>query len=149
MRTVQLRIKDVNDKIKEYGIEFSKRDLVQLIDEKIIVVNKEPSFFYYQTKLIPTLKLFLKRENILKKVIIDIGAIKFIINGADIMRPGITEIDLNIKKEEIIAIIDEKNHKPIAIGIALYNAEEMNSLTSGKVIKNIHYVGDEIWKIQI
>ena len=74
------------------------------------------------------------------------GAIKFVINGADIMRPGITEIEEGIAKDELVVIIDERNKKPLVVGIALYDSAEMKKITSGKVVKNIHYVGDEIWK---
>ena len=74
------------------------------------------------------------------------GAIKFVINGADIMRPGITEIEEGIVKGDFVVIADEKNKNPLAIGIALYDSGEMKKITSGKVVKNIHYVGDEIWK---
>ena len=42
-------------------------------------------------------------------------------------------------------IIDETHGKKLAVGIALFASNEMNSLNSGKVIKNLHYVGDEIW----
>ena len=61
------------------------------------------------------------------------------------MRPGIIEIDETIAKDEVIAIIDTNNRKPIAVGVALYSGGEMKLLASGKVIKNIHYVGDKIW----
>ena len=43
-------------------------------------------------------------------------------------------------------IIDVNNKKPLAVGIALLNSEEMRSATGGKVIKNIHFVGDELWR---
>ena len=76
------------------------------------------------------------------------GAVKFVINGADIMRPGITEIEDGINENDFIVIVDVNNQKSLAVGIALLNSEEMRSSTSGKVIKNIHYVGDEIWKIE-
>jgi len=82
----------------------------------------------------------------LKKITVDMGAIKFVINGADIMRPGITEIEEGIAKDELVVIIDERNKKPLVVGIALYDSAEMKKITSGKVVKNIHYVGDEIWK---
>jgi PUA domain protein len=76
------------------------------------------------------------------------GAVKFIINGADIMRPGIKELDQTITKDDFVAIIDINNKKPIAIGLALYSSSKIQTMTTGKVIKNIHYVGDELWKFQ-
>ena len=76
------------------------------------------------------------------------GAVKFVASGADIMRPGITNIPEGIHKDEFICIIDINNKKPLAIGKALYSSEEMKDLMAGKCIENIHYIGDEIWKLQ-
>ena len=73
------------------------------------------------------------------------GAIKFVVNGADIMRPGITKIEDNIEANDFIVIVDENNQKPIAIGISLLNSEDLRNTKDGKHIKNIHYVGDKIW----
>ena len=76
------------------------------------------------------------------------GAVRFIVNGADIMRPGVVEIDNNIVEGEIIGIIDEKNRVALAVGVALFNGNIMQEMDSGKVVKTIHYIGDEIWKMQ-
>ena len=76
------------------------------------------------------------------------GAVKFIVNGADIMRPGIVEIEAGILKDELVSIIDKNNQKTLAVGIALFSSAEMKGMSLGKVIKNIHYVGDELWKME-
>ena len=148
MKRTPLRSKEVNQQLVQYKIELNKKDPVELAEtenEKIILVNKQPSFFYHNNLLIPTLK-YLQQHNVLKKVAIDLGAIRFIINGADVMRPGIKEIDLTIAKDEPILIIDDTHKKPIAVGIALVSGSEMQALTTGKVIKTIHYVGDHLLK---
>lgn len=136
-------IKNLNDTISVYGIELSKKDKVEIVDNFILVNNQ--IIFFNPDNPIPTLKTVIKK-NLLKKITVDMGAIKFVANGADVMRPGITDIDLTIKKDEIIVIIDINNKKQLAIGKALYGADEMKHMTSGKVIQNLHYVGDEIWK---
>ena len=71
-------------------------------------------------------------------------AIPFIIKGADIMRPGIKELD-EFEKNEIIVIVDETHQKPLAIGISMFSRSEIKEMDKGKVIKNIHYVGDVTW----
>lgn len=142
-----MRNQDVKEFVKEiessYGISFSKKDRFE-IDEDIVIVNNEPLFFYYEKKLLPTLKLLMKQD-LLKKITVDMGAIRFVTAGADVMRPGITGIEEGIAKEEVIVIIDETHGKPLAIGLALYQSEDMQNMDSGKVIKTIHYVGDRIW----
>lgn len=150
MKRTPLRSKEMNKELEQYKIALSKKDQVELIEDnyKIIFINKKPSFFYFGEKLVPTLKL-LQENNFLKKITIDMGAVKFIVNGADIMRPGIVEIEPCIVKDEIISVIDKNNKKTLAIGIALFSSDEMKNMSSGKVIKNIHYVGDELWRMEV
>jgi len=141
-------IKELNKKITEqYNVEnfFSKKDKAE-VHEEIIVANNKPVFFYVEEKIVPTLYTLLKKA-ILKIIVVDMGAVKFVVKGADIMRPGIVKIDLTIKKDEYIVIVDENNKKPIAVGKSLFSGEEMEQLEAGKVIEHVHYVGDEIWKL--
>lgn len=145
MQQVQLRYKDVEQLLKDYQFSVTKSEHYALVDNKILFVNNEPSFFYYEQKILPTLTT-LQKHAFLKKIIIDIGAVPFIVNGADVMRPGIVAIEECILNGEAVMIIDEKNKKPLAVGITLYSGEDIKAQTTGKVIKTIHYVGDDIWK---
>lgn len=141
-------VKELNEQLKiSFDVELlDKKDVVEIIDEKFVSVNQEIWFFYHVGKLVPTLKLLMK-ENFLKKIVVDMGAVKFMISGADVMRPGIKEIDDRIKKDDFVSVIDINNKKPLAVGIALFDADELQTMKTGRVIKNIHYVGDEIWRI--
>ena len=141
-------IKQLNQQLSEfYGLDnfLNKKDKIEWIEteQKFIAVNNEFYFFYLDQKPIPTLKLIIK-DNFLPKIIIDMPAVKFIANGADVMRPGIKEIS-DFSKDDTISIVDETHQKPLAIGQALFSSEEMKTMNSGKVIKNLHYVGDKIW----
>ena len=166
----QSEIKEFIARIEaELGLKeiVSKKDIVITEpsnfaeDISLIKVNNKPVFFSYKNKISPTLKAILElmnkhgQRNVewlkttkLKTITVDKGAVKFVVNGADIMRPGITSIDYGFDKDSFVIIIDQEHKKPLAIGIALLNSEDMNSSAQGKVIKNIHYVGDEIWKMQ-
>ena len=148
MKKTSLKSKDVNKLLEKYNITINKKYSVVLLEDKykLILVDGIPSFFYYDKELLPTLK-YLQKHSVLKKIIVDMGAVKFVINGADIMRPGIVEISEGINKNEFIVIVDQNNQKPLSIGIALFDSKEMEEIKSGKVIKNIHFVGDEIWKM--
>ena len=150
MKRIQLRSKDISKEIEQYDIVISKKDQAELVEDKykIILINKKPAFFYYEGKPVPTLK-FLQENNVLKKITVDMGAVKFVVNGADVMRPGIVEIEAGIAKDEFVTVIDKNNHKPLAVGIALYSSAEMQAMKSGKAIKNIHYVGDELWRMEV
>jgi predicted RNA-binding protein (TIGR00451 family) len=70
--------------------------------------------------------------------------VKFVSNGADIMRPGIVDIG-EFKLGDFVSIVDENNKKPIAVGEALFDSVSMKGMDSGKVVKMVHYVGDKIW----
>ncbi|AAB99442.1 TPA: DUF1947 domain-containing protein [Methanocaldococcus jannaschii] len=117
-------------------------------DFEIILVDKEPIAFKKDDKVIPTLKLLLKSLPDKNLVVVDIGAIKFLINGADVMAPGIVDADENIKEEDVVFVVDENHKKPICVGIALMNGKEMKEADKGKAIKNLHYVGDKIWNFK-
>ena len=124
---------------------IKKQDLLDISDD-FILVNGEKMFFFLNKELLPTLHLLLVKNNVLKKVTVDMGAVKFVIKGADIMRPGIKTLDEGIAKDQLIVIVDETHGKPLAVGRMLFSGEEVLLMVSGKVIKNIHYIGDDIWK---
>jgi len=126
---------------------FSKKDkVVQTTYEDFDVIEKDKArlFFYVENRLVPTLKLLLDTQ-LLKKITVDMGAIKFVTNGADIMRPGVTKIDEGIRKGDFVVVVDETHGKPLAVCESLYSSEELDSIDSGKVLKNIHYIGDKLW----
>ncbi len=140
------------DLFQEYGIEpLTKKDIVLEIEKeemKYFKVNDDISFFYNEDEvLIPTLKNLLK-NNFLKNVTVDMGAVKFVASGADIMRPGVVEIDEKIHEGELVTIIDVNNKKPLAIGRALMDSDGMNNADSGKCIESVHHIGDKIWNLE-
>ncbi len=132
------------DLSKSTKIEYLKDD-----DLELILIEGTPSFFYHDKKIHPTLKFIHGKEDKFKRITVDMGAVKFVCSGADIMRPGITKIDENILKDDTVIIIDEKNKKALAVGTALDNSENMNNTKQGKTVKNIHWIGDKIWNYSI
>lgn len=77
--------------------------------------------------------------------LVDMGAIPYVCNGADVMAPGIMEIEGEFGKDGLLVIRDVKHRKALGIGAAQYSSEEMRELKKGKAILNLHYVGDKIW----
>ena len=80
-------------------------------------------------------------------VTVDMGAVKFVYNGADVMALGVVDADLSITEGDLAWVRDEKNLQPLAIGIALMSGEEMLSENVGKAMESLHYVGDSIWRL--
>ena len=54
-----------------------------------------------------------------------------------------------IEEGDLIWIRDQEHGKPLAIGWAMMNAEDMVAATSGKAVKSIHHVGDELWELEL
>jgi PUA domain protein len=79
------------------------------------------------------------------KAIVDAGAIKFVCNGANVMRPGIKKFD-EFQKDDIICVVEEVHCKFLAVGKALVSSAEMANTTKGEVVKNLHYISDKYWE---
>jgi len=78
-------------------------------------------------------------------VIVDMGAIKFVCKGANIMRPGITKFS-DFEKDEIVCVIEESQHKFLAVGKAKMSSRQLDETEHGEVIKNMHYISDIFWE---
>ena len=114
---------------------------------KILLVDDIPCFFEYENKLVFTLQGLYRFKPIGKYVIVDMGAVGFVTNGADVMAPGIVDADEDINENDPVWICDEKHHKPLAVGFATMNGEEMITDKKGKAVRVIHYVGDRLWDL--
>jgi len=112
---------------------------------KILFVDGEPSFMFYEDKILFTLHGLNKFKPKKNFVVVDMGAVKFVTSGADVMAPGIVDADENIAEDDQVWVCDEKHHKPLAVGIAIMAGEQMINEKSGKAVKTIHYVGDTLW----
>ena len=116
------------------------------VDESwVFFLNGRPLILRTKSGLIPSLK-FDEVINSLPKIIVDMGAVAHLANGAHVMRPGIREIRNDFAKGELLLIVDEKFGKNIALGLADVDSTAMKSANRGKVVLNVHYVGDELWK---
>jgi PUA-domain protein len=83
--------------------------------------------------------------NGLPKVVVDMGAIPYVCNGADVMAPGITEMD-PFEVGDLVVVRDVTHDKALAIGKALKSSSDIEASRKGRVIENLHYVGDSLWK---
>lgn len=129
------------------GKLFSKVEEAETEDGvKIYLLNDEILLFESEGSLYPTLRC--KCVDSLPAVIVDMGAIPFVCKGADVMAPGITEIKKPFEEAALVVIRDVKYGKALAIGKALKPSAEIMVEKKGKVIHNLHYVGDKIWEIK-
>ena len=148
-------IKD--DILKQYDQNFvdqifPKKCNVEVIEteagDTLYAVNNVLKLWKSEDGYIPVLTLLLNKRVDLKTIVVDFGAVRYVANGADVMRPGITKIDPSIKKGDIVRIIEETKNRALAVGKALYDASEMEIKSSGKVIKNLHTIQDSVWEFE-
>jgi len=133
-------------------VSVSPKQKVEIVTEDkctILEIDDKATFFQFEGRWLPLLRLILSGEIQVpyKKVTVDMGAIKFVANGADIMRPGITQIEDGIASGDPVLIVDETHGKILALGVAMLSSEEMRAAQGGKVIKNAHAAGDVLWEL--
>lgn len=113
---------------------------------KILIVDDNIVFVVDADNIFPTL-YFEPLIELLPSLIVDMGAVPYICNGADVMAPGVVRIEGTFGKDSIVVVRDEKHGKPIAIARSLSGASQMKQTRRGKVAETLHYVGDEIWNL--
>jgi len=79
-------------------------------------------------------------------VAVDMGAVPHVCNGADIMVKGIRSVDREFAKGALVVIVDETHGKHLAIGEALVDSASIREMERGKVVSNLHFVGDDAWE---
>ncbi len=131
---------------EETGVEL-KGDMERVeIDGKVVIlVDGEPMILEHEGRFYLTVYALLKFKPSRGKVVVDEGAMPHIINGADVMKPGIVEADESIKKGDFVYVVVEGKKTPLAVGIALVDGKEMVG-GKGKAVKTIHHLKDKIWR---
>ena len=79
-------------------------------------------------------------------VTVDMGAVKFMCKGANVMRPGINAYT-EFEKNSIVCIIEESQKKVLAVGKALVSSSELDGMDKGAVLQNLHYISDRFWDV--
>lgn len=117
--------------------------MVTLKRSELLLVDDEPVLVHVEGIFIPYLDA-LNRFSGYGVVTVDKGAVKYIANGADVMRPGIVSYT-TFKAGDIVVVRVEEYGNPIAVGKALVDSEALSSMERGKVVENLHHIGDEAW----
>lgn len=85
----------------------------------------------------------------LPSVYVDAGAVPRILNGADVMAPGIRKIEGEFSPGRKVVVRELEKGRPIAIGVALVESKDIPQMGKGKAISNLHYLGDEYWALSL
>ncbi len=138
-------LKTVSEK---WGIEFPKiknLKVHQITDDAQMITGNGIKILKVNNDYLP----FLSDTEILEKfpnVMVDMGAVKFMCKGANVMRPGIKKFS-EFQKDKLVCVIEESQHKFLAVGKAMVSSSELEKMDKGEVIKNMHYISDKFWEI--
>lgn len=117
-------------------------------DRDLVLVDGDPVVFYPGGDPFLTVRGANAHPPEKRVVTVDAGAISFVSDGADVMRPGITEADSDIESSDLVVIAEETHGKVLAVGRALVDGAEMTG-ESGKVVESLHHVGDDLYAFSI
>ena len=133
-----------------FGTEvFTEKDAVDMAestDFDLIFVNNDILGLVYEGRPFLTVRGILKYRPERRAVTVDMGAVPYVTNGADVMGPGIVDADPSIAEGDLVWIRDIKNKVPLAVGVALRDAAGLAAKGKGKAIMTLHNVGDKLWK---
>ena len=117
----------------------------QILDDAQIITGKGIKILKINDDYLP----FLSETETLEKfpnVMVDMGAVKFMCKGANVMRPGIKKFT-EFEKDKLVCIIEESQHKFLAVGKSIVSSSELETMEKGEVLKNLHYISDKFWEI--
>ena len=132
---------------ERWGIECPKLKNLkvhQIADEAQIITGKGIKILKINDDYLP----FLSEIDTLEKfpnVMVDMGAVKFMCKGANVMRPGIKKFT-EFEKDKIVCVVEESQHKFLAVGKAMVSSSELENMEKGEVVKNLHYISDKFWE---
>jgi len=107
-------------------------------------LNGRPVLTKVGDKTVPTL-VFDEFVAAAPKVVVDMGAVPHVCNGANVMAPGIVRYEGEFGRGDFVVIVDMKYAKPLAVGEALCDINEARGVKQGVVVNNVHFVGDRLW----
>ena len=131
----------------QWKIELPKQKNIKThdVNEKGVIITGDG---ITAVKIGETILPFLDNTEVLEKfpyVKVDMGAIKFVCKGANVMRPGITKFS-DFDNGEIVCVIEESQNKFLAVGKAEMSSKEAEDSSNGEVIKNMHYISGDFWE---
>jgi len=142
--TTQL-LKIVAEKWKIEIPKVKNLKVYEIDGETNLITGKEIKILKIKDEYLP----FLSEISTLKKfpfVQVDMGAVKFMCKGANLMRPGIKKFS-EFSKNDIVCIVEESQNKFLAVGKSEVDSSELETMDKGEVLKNLHYISDKTWEI--
>ena len=133
----------------DFRILFKSKVEVEAFESEIgqiLLIEGKPALIVTDESIYPTL-IFDEYLHFAPKVVVDMGAVPHVCNGANVMVPGVRRYEGKFDKDSIVYVVDEIHGKPIALGQTLFDHEEVKTLDQGVVVRNLFHVGDKAWNL--
>jgi PUA-domain protein len=123
---------------------------VDLVDSEfdLVLVDGEPHVFFVDGEPFLTVRGANAYPPQRRVVTVDAGAVQFVSDGADVMRPGIVDADDAIAPGDLVAIVEETHGKALAVGRAFEPGSDLVG-DAGKVVESVHHVGDDLYEFAV
>lgn len=155
-RAVRAAIVEQMPKLEPYIDDLmpkkEKLILAKCVGHVTIIANQEamPLFFQLRDRpYMPTLRTLHKYPFILPILRVDRGAIKHVINGADVMVPGLRSeravIEDEVERGAAVAVFAESKEHAIAVGFCMMSTAQMRLNDKGVAVEGTHAVSDGLW----
>ena len=118
------------------------------VDREVILVDGEPLVASFDGDRLLTVRGANEYPPDRHVVTVDSGAISFVSDGANVMRPGIVEATDDIEPGDLAVVVEEQHGKALAVARADVAGAEMVG-DSGKVLENLHHVGDDLYEFRV
>ena len=146
-------VREVEEQLAErLGVELDADtyELVELEGSEfdVVLVDGDPAVLYFEEEPFLTVRGANQYPPETRIVTVDAGAVSFVSDGADVMRPGIVEADEVISAGDLVAIAEESHGKVLAVGRAKTSGDDMVG-DEGKVVESVHHVGDELYEFSV
>ena len=114
-------------------------------DWEVVLIDGEPRVAYFDDEPFLTVRGANAYDPEKRLVTVDAGAVSFVSDGADVMRPGITEATDDIAPDDLVIVAEESHGKVLAVGRARVEGSDMVG-EEGKVVDSLHHVGDDLYE---
>ena len=138
-------LKKVSERWKLELPKIKNLKVHEISDDAQIITGKGIKILRINEEYLP----FLSETEMLKEfpsITVDMGAIKFMCKGANVMRPGIKNFT-EFEKDSLVCVVEESQNKFITVGKAMVSSSELDSMEKGEIVKNLHYISDKFWEI--
>jgi PUA-domain protein len=129
----------------EFWPEGEMVDYGELPDFDCLVIENQVRCLIQGDKPFLSLRGLLAYRPKTRWVTVDAGAIKFVLNGADIMSAGIVDADPELKEGDWCWVKEETRGAPLAIGRCSVTGPELIASKKGKGVKSVHVANDKLW----